>query len=151
MNSTGAKTFGDYSEKIQKYVSQFTNKFQRVDVIWDVYRENSLKRGTREKRGVGRIQKVDPSLNIPKNWTKFLNVDENKQQLFDLLARDFVKIESPNCLIVTNAKENVLTSTDYECSRLEPCNHEETDTRLFVHIKDAVLAGHSNVPLIATS
>lgn len=145
INTTGVKTFRDYSLKLQEYFRQFTKKFQRVDVIWDVYRTNSLKKDAREKRGVGRIQKVDLNLNVPKNWANFLKVNENKTQLFALLAQDIVKMDSPNCLIASNIDDKVLTSTEYDRSRIEPCNHEETDTRLFVHVSDAVNAGHTKV------
>lgn len=84
-------------------------------------------------------------MNIPRNWSNFLNVDGNKTQLFNLLAHDISKINSQDCLIVTNVEENVLTSKDYDRSRIEPCNHEESDTRIFVHVKDAVLSGHTKV------
>lgn len=108
INSTDAKTVRDYSLKVQDYFRAFTKKFQRVDVIWDVYRQNSIKRDAREKRGVDRIQKVDLNLNVPKNWSNFLHVDENKTQLFKLLAQDIIKIDSPDCLIVTNIDEKLL-------------------------------------------
>lgn len=145
INPTAATTFGEYSSKIQEYFRQHANRFERLDVLWDVYRSNSIKRDAREKRGIGRAQKVDSNLKTPKNWSNFLKVDENKTNLFKLLAEDIVKMDSPNCLIVTNVGENVITSTTYDCSMIDPCNHEETDTRIFVHVKDAVSAGHRKI------
>lgn len=145
INPTAATTFGEYSSKIQEYFRQHAMRFERLDVLWDVYRSNSIKRDAREKRGIGRAQKVDSNLKTPKNWLNFLKVDENKTNLFKLLAEDIVKMDLPNCLIVTNVGENVITSTTYDCSMIEPCNHEETDTRIFVHVKDAVSAGHRKI------
>ncbi len=145
INTTGATTFGEYSLKIQEYICQRSERFERIDVIWDVYRNNSIKRDAREKRGIGRVQNVNSSLKIPKNWSSFLSADENKTQLFKLLAEDIVKIDSSNCMIVTNVGENVLTSEEYDRSGIEPCNHEESDTRIFVHVRDAVFAGHTKI------
>lgn len=70
INPTGAGTFGEYSSKIQEYFRQYTKRYERIDVVWDVYRNNSIKRDAREKRGIGRAQKVDTNLKTPKNWTK---------------------------------------------------------------------------------
>ncbi|XP_037025687.1 uncharacterized protein LOC119067048 [Bradysia coprophila] len=147
INSTGAKTFGEYSSKIRDYFRPFTQKYQRIDIVWDVYRENTIKRHAREKRGTGRIQKVASALKLPQKWVEFLKVDENKNRLFKLLAQDIVKIDAPDCLIVTNVEQNVLTLKEHDTSRIEPSNHEETDTRLFVHVKDAVLAGRNSYVL----
>src|SRR5262249_3134778 len=82
---------------------------------------------------------------IPKNWNAFLQVDENKIQLFQLIAKDIVEIPSSQCMIVTTYGENVLTLNSYDCSKMSPCNHEEADSRLFVHVKDAVYAGHKKI------
>ena len=50
----------------------------RVDLVWDVYKDDSLKKFLREKRGSGQRRKVLESTKIPKNWKGFLRVDENK-------------------------------------------------------------------------
>ena len=60
---------------------------KRVDVIWDVYRQDSLKAATREKRGLGTRRRVTSSSQIQKNWKGFLRVNENKTELFHFLAR----------------------------------------------------------------
>lgn len=145
INTTGVKTFGEYSLKLQQYFSQFTSKFQRVDVVWDVYEQDSTKGDAREKRGTGRVQRVDSNLNVPRNWSNFLKVNENEMQLFHLIAHDIVKISSPDCLIVTNIEEKVLVSKNYDDSRIAPCNHKEADSRIFVHVRDAVITGHTKV------
>lgn len=56
-----------------------------------------------------------------------------------------MKMDLPNCLIVTNVGENVITSMTYDSSMIQPCNHEESDTRIYVHVKDAVSAGHRKI------
>ena len=47
----------------------------------------SLKKATREKRGVGRRRQVLASTLFPANWQDFLKIDENKEELFGFLAR----------------------------------------------------------------
>uniref|UniRef100_H3AEF5 Uncharacterized protein n=1 Tax=Latimeria chalumnae TaxID=7897 RepID=H3AEF5_LATCH len=83
------KTFGqyardDFSEYIRK---QFDDDTQQIDIIFDVYKPDSLKNSTREKRGKtsykSRIEERTP---VPKKWQNFLHDSENKEQLFRLLA-----------------------------------------------------------------
>ena len=46
--------------------------------------------------------------------------------------------------VVLSTKE-VLSNTPVDRSSLEPCNHEETDTRIFVHVYDAARMGQQTV------
>lgn len=39
----------------------------------------------------------------------------------------------------------VLSNSTRDKQALEPCNHEEADTRIMVHIGDAVAQGHTKV------
>ena len=41
---------------------------KRVDLVWDMYKDNSLKKFPREKRGSGQRRKVMEGKRIPKNW-----------------------------------------------------------------------------------
>jgi len=51
----------------------------------------------------------------------------------------------PDKIIVTTHKQNVLSSSPINSSNLEPCNHEEADSRIFVHVLDAIKQGHSKI------
>ena len=67
------------------------------DVLRDVYRKDSLKTQTRQKRGYGKHIKVDNDTVIPSNWKDFLSCDENKDNLCDSI---FVKEDEslePTC------------------------------------------------------
>ena len=57
-----------------------------LDVVWDVYTDDSLKTSTREKRGKGIRRHVDSTNSVPNNWQEFLRVSENKSELFQYLA-----------------------------------------------------------------
>lgn len=89
-----SRTFQDYVDSVFKpYVLKKLQAVRRVDIIWDVYRDDSLKKGTRERRGKVARCKVTPSTQIPKNWHALLRNDENKEELFHLLADQMTQIE----------------------------------------------------------
>ena len=67
-------TFEDFSNDVfLPYVLKHLETATRVDLVWDVYKDDSLKKALR-------------STKIPKDWKGFLRVDENKDELFKLLA-----------------------------------------------------------------
>ena len=48
------KTFQDYADMVfRSYILSQLQNANRVDIVWDVYMEDSLKAATREKRGKG--------------------------------------------------------------------------------------------------
>ena len=55
------KTFLDYAEKVFiPYLKNQASRVERLDLVWDVYLENSLKNSTRDKRGQGVRRKLTP-------------------------------------------------------------------------------------------
>ena len=95
-----AQTFEHYFNYVfAPYITRQLETVQRVDVVWDVYHEDSLKRCTREKRGYGRRRKVLASTRIPSDWKGFLRVDGNKDELFKLLAEKVMLLISTRCPI----------------------------------------------------
>ena len=86
MLKTGtATTFAQYSESVFiPYVQKCIQSVQRVDIVWDQYKQDSLKADTREKRGKlkGIRRKVAASTKLPGNWQDFLKDDTNKEELF---------------------------------------------------------------------
>ena len=87
MLSTGTtRTFEEYAQVVfLPYVLKQLDSVKRVDVVWDAYKENSLKKATREKRRSGQRRKVSPNTRIPSDWKGFLRVDANKSELFRFL------------------------------------------------------------------
>ena len=82
---------------------------------------------------------------IPRNWKTFLPVNKNKTQLFQLLAVELIQQTNFKQLVATKDVIIVKNIANYLLSRLIPCNHEEADTRIFVHVKEFVLKGHKVV------
>jgi hypothetical protein len=91
IRSSAAKMYGDYSKNIfWPFILNSEGTITRIDVVFDVYTEESLKAETRERRGKGIRISVKVDTPVWKNWQQFLQVDENKSELFHLLAQDLV-------------------------------------------------------------
>ena len=118
---------------------------KRVDIVWDIHKNDSLKKGTREKKGKRTCRRILLSTTIPTDWHSFL--DENKVELFHLLAEQIASLQLENREIYTSVEKNVLHSGSNrnDLPIVEPCTHEETDTRMMLHVKDAAVCGHQRV------
>ncbi len=146
LKPTHAKTFGDYSTEFLKAIlRQMGDNLQCVDIVFDRYIQGSLKSETRESRGSGVRILVNEAMPVWKNWQQFLHNDDNKTELFRLLASSLTSSPVLNGIIVATETENVLSSVDVDLSILEACNHEEADTRIFLHAKQAAQAGHRKI------
>ena len=82
-----SRTFDEYfSIVFAPCVLKQLENAKRVDLVWHVYLDDSLKKSLREKRGAGQRSKVMGSTRIPSDWKGFLRVDGNKEELFKLIA-----------------------------------------------------------------
>ena len=159
LTSGSARTFSDYVDFFISHIQVNLKKASRVDVVFDVYRSDSLKAATRAKRGRGERRKVNLNSTMPKKWKEFLCVNENKEALFELIAEG---LKNTALLIdqeihVTKGPEVLSVNSRHT---LPACTHEEADTRLLLHTQDAVVHGcrrvcirtvDSDVVVIATS
>ena len=140
--------FKDYSKKVSPpfILQQFQSGCRRVDIVWDVYLENSLKESARIKGGQGVRRRVLQDSTIPSNWHAFHLVDQNgiielyKIELFKFLAVKTSQLQTDGLVIATHEK-SVLSNQNIDQSILAPCHQEETDTPLFLHAFDASDAG----------
>ena len=83
------KTFDSYiKDKCIPHVENQLKDCQRLDIVWDVYKEHSLKAETRVKGGLGVRRKVTGNTPIPSNWPLFLCDDKNKTELNEILAKN---------------------------------------------------------------
>lgn len=149
-----AKVFGEYAQmQLMPYLSsQMTSNTTRVDAVWDTYRETSLKSQTRSKRGQGQRTRVSPKVPLPKGaeWQKFLKDGRNKEDLFQFLSGELQKCAStPDTQfhLFTTKGELVLTNRQIEVSSLSPCQQEEADTRMMLHLYHAAQQGHTKAYL----
>ena len=142
-----AKTFSEYASQIfLPYITSQLQHTRRVDIVWDDYFPDSLKAETRKKRGEGIRRRVEPSSSIPGNWQAFLPIDENKVELFTFLATMAATIQTEKQINSTLHK-NVLCSQPRDVAGLAPRSHEEADTRMLLHVADAVNQGLTKVSI----
>lgn len=147
LKPTGSMTFNQYAENVfLPYLKSRLKDVMRIDVVWDVYTEDSLKSSTRERRGKGIRRRVTPTTLIPGNWQEFLRVSENKTELFTFLATKTSESLTTEKEVILTCKQNVLSCCiNRDLSALSPCTQEEADSRLFLHVADAVAKGYQKV------
>ncbi|XP_014678763.1 PREDICTED: uncharacterized protein LOC106818580 [Priapulus caudatus] len=109
LKPVGAKTFQEYSTLIfLPYLRAQLRNAIRVDIVWDVYLEESLKFATREKRGKGIRRRVAASNTIPGNWQEFLRLADNKTKLFRFLAHQVLENLSTEKEVYTTCDQHLL-------------------------------------------
>ena len=145
------KTFQDYSQLVfLPYLECMLQDVGRLDVVSDVYKEDSLKAQTRQNRGAGNHLRVANNTNIPGNWNNFLHCDSNKESLFQLLNNAMQEFQSPQRkLVISTHGKNAVSSTIADLSDLS-CTHEEADTRLQFHASHLFHQGFTKLMIHAT-
>ena len=143
--TTIVTTFNSYAEEIfiPFIVSQLQST-KRVDIVWDKYKENSIKDTTREKRGKGQRRKMTEDTKIAANWRGFLQDNSNKKELFSLLTNKVANFNfSEDKEVNITSEESVVSSKG--STDMPRCDHEEADTRIAVHVLHALTKGSDKV------
>ena len=122
------------------YVKNELVHCNRIDIVWDEYREQSIKGSTREKRGTGIWWQVNSTSKIPSQWMQFLRDAENKKELLSFLSNQVRNHGCPKEIIMTYGQSTISSSPASPV--FQDCNHEEADTRVMVHIFHAAQHGH---------
>ena len=74
------KAFKDYSQpEFLPYLECMLQEVGRLDIVWDVYKEDILKAQIRQNRGAGNHLRVANNTNIPGNWNTFFIVIQTKR------------------------------------------------------------------------
>ena len=136
-----AVTFGDLADIYVRAVLKAGSKYQRVDIVFDRYREETIKSPTRTRRtkAARPIRRLVEGRDVPlpKNWTNFLSLPDNKADLAHLLSEELCS-QAPDAkeIVVAGGFRDELevrsskTTTDLTQLR---ATHEEADTRLVLH------------------
>ena len=142
------KTFEEYARNIfVPAIDVQVQKFERTDIVFDVYKKVSLKSTTRKKRGKGNRRKVETNSQPPQNWSAFLRIDENKSELFRFLSNAVIDAYIHEKQVLCAFEQSVLSSQNHDISYISPCSHEEADTGVYLHIKGISKQGISTVKL----
>ena len=134
-----SKTFDGYvSSVIQPFIEHHLRTAARLDLVFDRYFKDSLKSHTRSNRGVGVRRLVKGNGSMPINWSTFLRCDENKKELFPFIVKGLMEHLQSDRLFVGSLEDGAVANHELDLESLMPCNIEEADERMFVHVKHAV-------------
>ena len=143
-----SQTYGQYcDEELRKKLISISKRISRLDLVFDVYTKTSMKSQTRESRGAGVRVSVRSETPIYKKFKEFMRNDDNKTELFNMIADSVASFESEN-LIISTKNSRVTSNHITDTTNLEPCNHEEADTRLLIHVNDASQKGIKKIKII---
>ena len=124
-----------------------------MDAVWDRYVDASLKFQTRSKRGeaAGQRTRVSAKIPIPKGagWQRFLKDSHNKGDLFQYLSDELVAstADATYQLFTTKADLILGNRADDHIHEMSPCQQEEADTRMMLHLHHAADHGHAKAYL----
>ena len=157
---SGAKTFGEWCDNFLKHiVSHFSSSCTRVDVVFDRYLDNSIKGGTRTKRKGGKQKGIRKNVESKEQkigkWERFIAADKNKASLTNILSTEISRTYPPQPgreLVLSGGFLDILEvwsscETRNDFSGLAS-NHEEADTRIVLHARDATANGYEQVNVI---
>lgn len=136
-----AKTFGDLADVFVRTVLKKGEQFARIDVVFDRYRDISIKAKTREKR-TKTIKPIRRKIEhrdvpLPASWNNFISLGDNKADLARFLSIQLT-LQCPTDQIVVTAggyegEEGVGSNiVDFDVEGISAF-HEEADTRLVLH------------------
>ena len=136
-------TYQQLAEQLLKSVLSISKNADRIDVVFDVYRDDSIKNAERIRRSNGKIlvQNIVPSCPV-KQWNQFLSTASNKTALIKFIVAQWAS--SPHFNNIERGK--FYATVDDECMELSKdgarsieqlrSNQEEADTRMFLHLID---------------
>ena len=133
------QTFSQLAESALTHILLEGVMSHRIDVVFDTYREDSIKNAERSNRGTTRgiqLRNMASGLRI-QQWRKFLSSSPNKANLIrfkdwktpylrgKLNGKQLYVASEETCLRITNEQRGEVASLQ--------SNQEETDTRIILH------------------
>ena len=151
------KTFAELADHALSVVMKEGAKAKRIDIIFDVYKEISVKRAERLKRGSAegtQFKNIAAGHGIHQ-WRKFLSSSYSKQSLINFLVNQW---RNPRHKEKFKDRELFVTCDEF-CYRLTEegsqkvdelqCTHEEADTRILFHASHASQHGYHSVIIVS--
>jgi len=137
-------TFGEPSDYIFESVLHAGQRSERIDVVFDVYSEQSIKSAERVSRGSSDgvvLTVIRPDHKI-QNWRRLLTCSDTKTKLsvWQIPRKTNPKRERLCTITMYVTNEDMcfkLTSINYKDVDVLRSNHEEADTRMILHAKHA--------------
>lgn len=145
-------TFGLYANVLLDKIVSMANSYSvaRVDFVCDCYPAISVKNLERERRGAQGGQRVSvygPQQKIPVKFADFLAVGDNKRSLVKFICEEWSKTSLEMDIVIAVAYETECVQLEFSknggapiATKLTSLNtdHEEADTRMLLHVKNAM-------------
>ena len=135
-------TYQGLSTKLLRHILSIGASAKRIDVVFDVYIDKSIKDVERNRRSSGQLtlQQIIPS-SVIKQWNLLLSSNHNKTMLIEFLVDQWKQqsqlLASKVLFVTCGAEAFKICSTGCHHIRSLDSNHEEADTRLLLHAKHA--------------
>jgi len=156
----GCDTFGNYADVyVQAVYRHFGVSVTRVDVAFDRYLGGqSIKVTTRAKR-IGKrrpIRKLVTNRDtpLPQVWDQYISNEDNKGDLAEFLSNELMKnsdnLPNGSTIVIGGGYRGEMNakSSSFNANHLS-ANHEEADTRMIVHAKDAIERGYRRLEIFS--
>ena len=119
-----AQTFGDFADVFAAVVFQTGKPYGRIDVMFDRFRETSIKSAERQRRCKSKkaIRRSVEGRNgpLPSCWSSSMASQENKADLANFLSRELLAEAPPPQLGDCCCRGDSLTSVRYNHRRQPP-------------------------------
>ena len=139
------KTFAELSDAIFMSALRTGAESSRIDVVFDVYLDDSIKNAERVNRGSdsGILFSNIVAGHKVKQWRRLLSSPKSKSNLIKFLAQDWqrqsLRTKLHNKVIYVTCERKCFSVTKDTWSEVESLysTQEEADTRMFLHAKHA--------------
>ena len=136
-----AVTFRDLADTYVKIVLKAGSEYHRSDVVFDRYRDETIKGTTRTRRSktarpIRRLME-GRDVPLPKNWSNCLSLADNKADLAHFLSEELCS-QAPvdkEIVVAGGFRDELEVKSSTGATDLGPLKstHEEADTRLVLH------------------
>eukprot|EP00794_Sanderia_malayensis_P011670 gene11670-12878_t len=138
-------TFGDIAATVFSMELNEGGQNKRIDVVFDTYREKSIKNSERLLRGkeTGHTLQSITGTQIVRQWRRFLTKVNNKNNLISFIVNEWVKagyrerLHHKVLYATTNEKCYRITADGSNEVQALQCKQEEADGRLPLHAAHA--------------
>ena len=143
---TSGKTFGELSQDLAEIVLALGKNSSRIDFVFDVYRDESIKNAEGTRRSTGRLlyHNLKPSQPV-KQWSNFLSSSHNKREFIKFIVSAW-KARSPNVSqkkLFVGYENHCCFSSDGVIDIPElASNQEEADTSMLLRIQHEAAQSH---------
>ena len=152
-------TFSEISTSVLRVALNEGLNSQRIDIVFDVYNQISIKDAERGQRGLGtgiKFNIIVPG-HKPKNWRSFLSEGDNKTKFIEFLLADWTTeqkrelIPEGKELFVTLCEKCWKITREEEAIEIETLktSQEEADTHIVLHAKHAYEYGYQVVLIVS--